>query len=96
MLYNDIITYNHNNITYSGILYINVIGISSPIVVNNITVVVSTEADYSNATTMGVVTYDISPSGIITIEATSDQAAAITEASTIYLNSFSETTFLLI
>lgn len=92
MLYNDIIDYNHVNITYSGILYINVPSISTLITVNNITVVISTEADYSNATAFGLVTYDMSPSGIITIEATQDQATAISGAAIVYLVPSSEST----
>jgi hypothetical protein len=91
MKYNDLITYNHNNITYNGTIYINVPGLSNPIILNNITVVVATEPDYSNATTVGVVTFDLAPSGIMTIEATDEQAYAISESSTIYLVPSSET-----
>ena len=91
MKYNDLITYNHNNITYNGTIHINVPGLSNPIILNNITVVVATEPDYSNATTMGLVTFDLAPSGIMTIEATDEQAYAISESSTIYLVPSAET-----
>lgn len=87
MLYNDIITYNHNNITYTGTVQINVPGISNPIILNNITVVISVEEDFSNATTVGYVTFDYVPGGIVTIEATQDQAEALVAASTIYISS---------
>lgn len=87
MLYNDIITYNHNNITYTGTIQINVPGISSPIIIGNILVVVSTEPDYSNATTIGLITYDFAPTGQIILETTNDQAEAITQASILIINS---------
>jgi hypothetical protein len=89
MLYNDLITYNQTNITYTGTIQINVPGISNPIILNDVTVVVSTEPDYSNATTIGYVTYDFAPTGILTIESTSEQAQALVEAQLIYINSAS-------
>jgi len=89
MLYNDLITYNQTNITYTGTIQINVPGISNPIILNNVTVVVSTEPDYSNATTLGIVTYDFAPTGILTIEANQDQAEAISSADILYINSAS-------
>ena len=87
MLYNDLITYNQTNITYTGTIQINVPGISNPIILNNITVVISVEEDFSNATTVGYVTFDYVPGGIVTIEATQDQAEALVAASTIYISS---------
>jgi len=89
MLYNDLITYNQTNITYTGTIQINVPGISNPIILNNITVVISVTEDFSNATTVGYVTFDYVPSGIITIDATQDQADALVTADIIYINSAS-------
>jgi hypothetical protein len=89
MLYNDLITYNHNNITYTGTIKINVPGIPSPIILGNVSVAISTNPDYSNATTIGVVSYDFAPNGILTIEATQDQAEALVSADFIYINSAS-------
>lgn len=89
MLYNDIITYNQTNITYTGTVQINVPGISNPIILSDILVVVSTEPDYSNATTIGIVTYDFAPTGEIIIEATQDQAEAIVQAQVLLINSVS-------
>lgn len=89
MKYNDIITYNHNNVTYTGIVKINVPGILNAIILNNVSVAISTNPDYSNATVVGVVTYDFTPSGILTIEATQDQAQALVGAEIIYINSAS-------
>lgn len=87
MFYNENITYNRTQVTYSGVVRINVFGISNPIILNNITVVISVDEDFSTATTIGYVTFDYVPNGIITIEATQDQAEALVAASTIYINS---------
>lgn len=89
MLYNDIISYNHNNITYTGTVQINVPGISSPIILSDITIVISVEQDFSNATTVGYVTFDYVPGGIVTVESTQSQAEALVSASTIYIDSTS-------
>jgi hypothetical protein len=89
VLYNDLITYNHNNITYTGTIKINVPGISSPIILGNVSVLISTNPDYSNATTIGFVTYDFAPNGILTIESTEEQAEALVSADFIYINSVS-------
>jgi len=89
MLYNDIITYNHNNITYTGTVQINVPGISNPIIIGNITVAIAVEEDFSNVTTIGYVTFDYVPGGIVTIEASQEQAEALVGASAIYINSSS-------
>jgi len=73
MLYNDIITYNETNITYTGVVQINVPGISNPIILNNITFVIFSAEDFSNATTIGYVTFDYVPNGIITFENFKDE-----------------------
>jgi hypothetical protein len=89
MLYNDLINYNQTNITYVGVVQINVAGISNPIILSNITVAIATEPDYSNATTIGFVTYDFAPTGILTIESSQEVAEALVGAEMIYINSAS-------
>lgn len=91
MLYNENIGYNDPSVTYIGTVYISVPGISNPIVIGNLTVVFPslTSQDYSNATTIGFISYEFSPSGILTIEATQDQAQALVEANFVYINSAS-------
>lgn len=89
MLYNDSLIYNQTNITYSGTVNINVPSIINTIILSNVTVVILTEPDFSNATTIGVVTYDFAPTGILTIEATAEQAEALVAAEIIYINSAS-------
>lgn len=91
MLYNENFTYNNANITYNGVLHINIPGISAPVILSNITVVFGGDIDYSNATTIGLITYDISSTGIITISATQDQAEAVSQSGIIYLVGESET-----
>jgi len=91
MLYNDIITYNQSQVSYNGTLVINVAGQENPIILNSVTVFVGAEPDYSNATTIGLVTVDLRPTGIISIGATDEQAYAIASSSSIYLIPSSET-----
>lgn len=92
MLYNDIISYNQSGVSYSGILQINVPGFLEPIIVNDITIYFVSKTDYSNATTIGLVSIDYVASGIIVIEATAAQAEAISESSLVALSNSSYTT----
>lgn len=89
MFYNENITYNRTQVTYSGVVRINIFGISNPIVLNNITIIVAAKEDFSNATTVGFVTFDYVPGGIVTIESTQTQAEALISANTIYIDSAS-------
>lgn len=79
MLYNQNITYNQPGLSYIGTVIINVLGISNPIIISNLNVAVSTSQDYSNATTVAVISYDIYSEGILTIQATESQANAIVQ-----------------
>jgi hypothetical protein len=77
MLYNENISYNQPSLSYIGTVIINVLGISNPIIISNLNVAVSISQDYSNATTVAVISYDIYSEGILTIQATESQANAI-------------------
>jgi len=90
MLYNDFISYNETNVTYNGTLILNVLGLNSPVIVNNATVLFSTVEDTSNFTTMGIISYDVDPYGIMTLEVTQDQADAILEANFIVIETSAE------
>lgn len=94
MLYNDTIGYNQPGLSFNGTLEINVPGISLPIILNDISVYLFGDVDYSNSTTVGLVTINSISTGYIVIEATEDQATAISQSSTIFLNSTSEITLL--
>jgi hypothetical protein len=80
MLYNGPITYNQSNINYFGSLVINIVGISNPITIGNINVIQVTGEDYSNYTTIGVMSIDFTSSGIMTIQVDSSQEAAVYQA----------------
>lgn len=92
MKYNDIISYNQPNVNYIGTLVINVPGISNPIIVHNVDIAIGVTEDFSNATTIGVVSYDLAPSGIITIEASLEQAYALANATAIAISPAANTT----
>jgi len=83
MLYNESIAYNQANTTYNGDLYIYVAGIENPIIVNNISFFFVSNQDYSNLTTISVISIDVSPEGIISIEANADQVQALLATSVI-------------
>lgn len=91
MKYNDIISYNEPNINYVGTLVINVPGIINPIVVHNVNIAIGVIEDFSNLTTIGVVSYDLAPTGIITIEASAEQAYALAEAKSIIISPVANT-----
>jgi hypothetical protein len=79
MQYNANISYNLPGLTYIGTIIINVVSLNSPIILSNVFVAVNTAEDYSNATTVAVLSYDIMPEGILVIEATESQASAIVQ-----------------
>jgi hypothetical protein len=89
MLYNANITYNQSNISYFGSLLISVPGIVEPMLVNNITILIDSLEDYSNNTSIGVVSYNLSPTGVMSFQTTDFQAEAITASEIITLNSVS-------
>jgi hypothetical protein len=89
MLYNSNITYSQAGILYQGSLRISVSGISSPILINNIRIIIDPLDDYSNNTSIGIVSYNLNPSGIMSFETTDFQAEAITTSEVITLNSVS-------
>lgn len=80
MLYDQNISYNQAGLSYVGTIIINVVGLVNPIVISNVNVAVNTSQDYSNATTVAVMSFDIYPEGVITIQATQSQADAVIEA----------------
>lgn len=87
MLYNDLINYSQSGIEYSGTIVLIIEGISNPVILNNIKVNFSEREDYSVATAIGVVSIDIAPSGVITIQALQREGAALIQASEITIHS---------
>lgn len=86
MQYNTGLQYDNAGINYIGSLVINVSGISNPIILNNIKISFAGSQDYSNLTTVAVLSIDVNPSGVIIIETVKENLSALTsvEAITIY------------
>lgn len=91
MIYNQPIAYN-SNVTYLGVLIINAPSISNPIIVNNVTFFYSTNEDFSNFTTIAVVSIDTSSDGTVRVNALDDQVAALVSASVIAITGTAEIT----
>jgi hypothetical protein len=70
--------YNEQSVSYAGTLIINVEGLSNPIILNNINVITRFSQDDSNATTIGVISINYSPIGIVTLENGSYSSASAT------------------
>jgi hypothetical protein len=83
MLYDTSIIYNQPNYSYSGTLIIYAQSLSSPIILNNITILIGGQEDYSNYTTIALISMDISPSGIISVEVLNEDIAAIVSVQSI-------------
>jgi len=83
MKYNESIAYGQPGINYVGSLVIKIASIPLPIVLNNINIVFGGPADYSNKTTIAVISIDIAPSGLITIETVEDNLSALTSIETV-------------
>lgn len=77
LLYSSPISYSEPNIGYFGSLIINIPGISSPINIGNLNLSLLSYQDNSNATVVGVISYDIRPSGILEITTTQEQAEGL-------------------
>jgi hypothetical protein len=87
MLYNTSIGYSQPNYSYIGTLVIYAQSLSSPIILNNITILIGGQEDYSNYTTIALISMDISPSGIISVEVLNEDIAAIVSAQSIAIQS---------
>jgi len=87
MLYNDLIDYSQSGIQYSGTIVLIIEGISNPVILNDIRVNFGGRQDYSVATAIGVVSIDVAPSGVITIQALQREGAALIEAKEITIHS---------
>ena len=87
MLYNDIIDYNQSGIQYNGTIVLIIEGISNPVILNDIKVNFGGKEDYSVASSIGVVSVDLAPTGVITIQALEKEGAALIQASEITIHS---------
>ena len=90
MLYNDNIVYNSEAVSYVGELIMYIQGVHSPVVLPQATIIFDLNEDYSNATTIGLISIDTNPYGIMTFSTTESQANAILQAETIIVYPDSE------
>ena len=87
MLYNDLIDYSQSGIQYDGTIILIIEGISNPVTLNDIKVNFGGKKDYSLATAIGVLSIDLAPTGVITIQALEKEGAALIQASEITIHS---------
>lgn len=83
MLYNSPISYAEPNIGYVGSLVISAPSLSNPIVLNNVGIIFGGLEDYSNYTTIAVISMDINSTGVVSIEVLDENVSALISASTI-------------
>jgi hypothetical protein len=87
--YNSGLSYNEQHFIYSGSLVISAPSLPYPVLIGDVTVLVNPLEDYSNFTSVGIVSYDFVPTGVISIQATDSQYQAITNSSILILNTSS-------
>lgn len=90
MIYNEAINYNSPNVTYNGTLIVYASSLINPITLRNLTIFYSSNEDYSNYTSIGVISIDISPQGIISVEVLDDDVAALVSAEVISIGQNNE------
>lgn len=83
MLYNSPIAYSQPSIFYVGSVVIKAQSLSSPITLNNVTLLVFAEEDYNNQTTIAVISLSYNPSGIVEIEVLDEDVQAFFDSSRI-------------
>lgn len=76
-MYNMGIAYNENNATYSGTIIIYAPSLENPIILNNISITSVNQLNYSNYTTIAVLSIDTAPDGTITVSVIDQTASAL-------------------
>lgn len=71
------IAYSQNNSSYSGTIIIYAPSLNNPIILNNISILNSTQLDLSTYTTVGVLTVDTAPDGAITVTVLDETVSAL-------------------
>lgn len=94
MRYNEPIAYNASNVTYNGTVIVYASSLLSPLILNNITVFYANDEDYSNYTTIGVLSIDVDPTGIISVEVLDQDVSAISSAQVISIGASGEISIL--
>ena len=86
MLYNSPISYNQPNVYYSGPVAILAPSLSSPIILNNLTLLVFVSEDYTQATTIAVMGIDYAPSGILELQVLDEDVQAFVGVDTVSIS----------
>jgi hypothetical protein len=76
-MYNMGIAYNQDNATYSGTIIIYAPSLENPIILNNISITSVNQLNYSNYTTIAVLSIDTAPDGTITVSVIDETASAL-------------------
>lgn len=90
MIYNQPLSYGEPNFSYIGNLYIYVPGKSNPIIVSNVSVFYTLNQDYSNLTTISVLSVEIQNNAIITVIPEGEDYSALLTAEVIYITGENE------
>lgn len=90
MLYDQSLAYSEPNYSYTGTLIIYAPSLSSPIILNNIAILIGGQEDYSNYTTIAVVSMEVNPSGYVTVEVLDQDVSALVSVQSIAINDNSE------
>ncbi len=94
MIYNQAINYNSSNVTYSGTLIISAPSILNPIIINNVTFIFPVNEDYSNFTTIGIISIEIGPESVVSLEVLDQDVDALISAQVISIGSNNEISIL--
>lgn len=86
MRYNELILYNQNHITYNGSLLLKINGITNPVRVNDIQIIITNYEDLSNFTSAGIIQIDVIPTSELTFTLTDIQASAIVDVNNIAIS----------
>jgi len=76
-MYNMGITYSENNASYFGTVTIYAPSLNNPIILNNISILNSTQLNLSTYTTVAVLTIDTAPDGAITVSVLDETVSAL-------------------
>lgn len=76
MLYDDLFSYSQSGVSYSGGLDISVPSINTPLLAGVPGILFVSEVDYSNSSTIGIVSMDYVSSSIVVIETTNSKPSA--------------------
>jgi hypothetical protein len=77
LLYNQLLSYNAPSVTYGGSIEVSPASILSSIQIGDLSISSGAINNQSSLTTIGVISYDLAPSGQITMEVTSFGGTAV-------------------